>query len=172
MSRITKPLALAATVVALCLPLSACGGSSDNDKAAKAISKSMVSASNSTFKVSQKQADCVGKEMVSKVGVDKLKKYGVLTKNLTADNSVTNVKMSKSDATGAADSITDCTDAASLMRKAMLGSQNLGATEVACINKVFTKNVVHELFVDVFSGDTAGAQTVISGPVTQCVKGS
>lgn len=168
----SKRFAIAAAVVALALPLSACGGgNSDDSKAAAAISKSMMSASNSTFKVSKKQADCVGKEMVSKVGTKNLEKYGVLTKNLSADNNVTNVKMSKGDATGAADAITDCTDATTLMRKAMLGSQNLGASEVACINKVFTDNVVHELFVDVFSGDSKGAQSVISGPVSKCVAG-
>lgn len=172
MSSAVKTCARVSLLAAPALLLAGCGGggSSDDAKAADAIAKSMVSTSSSQFRVTAKQADCVGKKMVALVGVDKLEHYGVLGKDLTANHNVDNVKMSRPDATNAATAISDCTDAAALMRKAVLGSQSLPASATACINTVLTDKVVHDLFVDVFAGDRAAAQTVVAGPVAQCVR--
>ena len=161
---------LSAVVAAsMALTLSACGGPSDEDKAATALSKSLMKGSD-TLKVTQKEADCVGKKMVDNVGLKDLQKYGLITKDLKADNPVDNVKMSKEDATGAADAITDCTDTVALMKKSMGSTDALDAKTKKCLDDALTEDTVHDLFVALFSGDTAAAQQKIAEPMTKCLK--
>ena len=53
---------------------------------------------SSLLSLKQKEADCIGKGLVDKIGTDQLKKYKLLTKDNKASKDVTAVKMSAGDA--------------------------------------------------------------------------
>ena len=159
-------LAVVALVAAGC-------GNSDEDTAKKSLAKSFESSANTQFKLTSKQANCVADNMVDKVGLSDLKKAGVVDKNNKAANTnITSMKMSKSDADAAADSIVNCTNASELMVKSLQSSAGVDSQTVACMKKALTKSVVKEMFSDLFQGDTAAAQNALKTPLTKCATGS
>ncbi|MGZ5404894.1 MAG: hypothetical protein ACXWDL_09620, partial [Nocardioides sp.] len=94
----------------LALALTACGGSGDDDAASKAIADSIMDSSDSTFEVTQDQADCVGDGFVEDIGTDQLVEYGIITEDNEASDGLDAVKMSEGDAQSAADVMQDCAD--------------------------------------------------------------
>lgn len=165
---------LPATAVAvLLLALAACsgGGSGSGDQAAKAISSALMKNNSGTLKLTQKQADCMGNGLVDKVGTDNLQKYGLLTKDLKANSSIANVKMSSADADAAAGVLMGCIDAANLLRNQVEAGQSGTATK-QCLDKVLTDDVVRSVFAGIFSGDTAAATQKLTGPMTKCLMGA
>jgi hypothetical protein len=79
--------------------------------------------------------------------------------------------MSHGDAVSAADSMTDCTDLKAMMEKAM-GSQMSSLPKKAkdCIDKTLTESALHEVFVQVFSGNSSSAGQVLVQPMTKCAQ--
>lgn len=151
--------------LALLVPLAGCGNG-DDDKAAKALSASLMEGSQ--FKVQKKEADCIGKEMVSKIGVDQLQDYKLLTKDLKVAK-LDNIKMSKKDSDSAADSITGCTDAEVMVEKLLTGSVSDTAAQ-KCITDLVDEKIVHTLLAASFSGDSSEATTLLQGPMMECAK--
>lgn len=174
-----------AGLIAGMLTLAACGGSSgsggsalsgDDAKAASSISDAIVKSqkagdSSSLLDVDKKDADCIGKGFVDKVGTDDLKKYGLLTKDLKTNKDLGTVKMSKGDAEGAADVLTGCTDLTSMMKKAMASSMgSLDAKTKACVDKALNEDALHDVFVAVFSGDSTQAGQQLQKPLMKCAQ--
>jgi hypothetical protein len=169
---------LAAVVAAvLALALSSCGGgtSSNDEQASKALSasimKSQKAAGGSAAKLlalKQKDADCISKGLVDKVGTDKLQKYGMLTKDLKANNGLSNVKMSAADAKAATDVVFGCTDVQGMMKKAMKSSGQVPAAMQACVDKGLTDTALRSMFAHVFSGDQNAAQQDLIKPMMKC----
>ena len=150
---------------ALLFPLSACGNG-DDEKASEALSDSLMKGNQ--FKVEKKEADCIGDKMVSKIGVDKLQDYKLLTKDLKVAK-LDQVKMSKKDSNSAADSITDCTDAETMVEKLLTGSVS-DAKAKKCISDVVDDKIVHTLLAASFSGDSSEATKLLQGPMMECAK--
>ena len=161
-------------VVALLLASSACGvaGGGDDKKAEEAIAKELMSSNDSSFKLEQKQADCIGKGMVDKVGVDQMKEYGMLTDDLKADTSPDSVKMSKDDAEATADVFIDCADIDQLLRDQMqLGDMDPKIAD--CVDKALTDDLLHDFLVAIFQGDEADAASAnLLEPLTKCMTGA
>ncbi len=151
--------------LALFFPLAGCGNN-DDEKAAKALSDSLMKGNQ--FKVKKKEADCIGDKMVSKIGVDKLQEYKLLTKDLEIAK-LDNIKMSKKDSSSAADSITGCTDAEQMVEKLLTGSVT-DATAKKCIADVVDDKIVHTLLAASFSGDSSEATKLLQGPMMECAK--
>jgi hypothetical protein len=167
----------ALVLTALALSLSACGNNSD-DKAAKNISDSIMKAQKSSssssqfFAVDRKDADCIGKGLVDKIGTDQLEKYGLLTKDDKVKGNVTGLKMSASDAKAATGVLFGCTDVQSMIKKAISGSGTVPKTMRACVDKTLTEDNLRTMFTQVFQGDSSAAQKALVQPMTKCALGS
>lgn len=149
---------------ALVLLLGACGGS-DDEAASKAISDSIMDSNNSTFEVTQEQADCVGDGMVDGIGTEKLVDYGVITEDIEASDGLDSVKMTEDDAGSAADVMQDCADIKEIFTSAM---GELPEEAQTCIEEKLTDDVLHDFLVAVFMDDQdAGTQSML-GALTEC----
>jgi hypothetical protein len=170
--------ALAAVLLAvLALALSGCGNN-DDDQAAKSISDSIMSqqksggSSSQFFSMKRKDADCIGKGLVDKIGTDKLQKYGLLTKDNKTKGDVTNVKMSEGDAKSATDVLFGCTDVEGMMQTAMDKSGNVPAAMKPCVDKVLNDDNLRTMFSKVFQGQQDEAQKALIQPMMKCASGS
>ncbi len=171
----------AATLAVLALPvaltLGACGNG-DDTKASKAISDSIMKqqagSTSSILSMKRKDATCIGDGFVDKIGTDKLKKYGLLTKDLKSDKSVSNIKMSAGDAKSATGVLFSCTDVQTMMTRAIGSSaqtKSLPAGIKACINKAFTDDNLRPMFTMVFQGRQSEAQKQLTTPLLKCASG-
>ena len=162
--------ALRACGLALLCSLTACGAS-DDDKAAEALSKSLIQENDEVFKVSQEDADCVGQGFVDEIGTDKLKEYGILTEDLEASDETLSTKMSKEDAEAAAAVFVDCTDAVELFSAAMFAGEDISDETQACIDAELTEDVIEQFFVATFAQDESLVGDAMA-PLQECVTGA
>jgi hypothetical protein len=167
---------LTALVLGLASLLVACGGN-DDAKAQQNISDFLVTANKSPqlsspfFAIKRKDADCISKGLVHKVGTDQLKKYGLLDKNLEVQN-ITHLKMSKSDAETTTRVAFGCTDVVAKERKAVAASGQVPKAMRPCLSRVLTESSLRRLFVQVFQGDQQAAQRELVRPMLKCALGS
>jgi hypothetical protein len=168
---------LVALVLSLGSLLSACGNS-DDDEAAQNISDFLVKAQKSPdlvsrfFAVKRKEADCIGKGLVDKIGTDQLQDYGLLDKDNKVKGSVTDLKMAEGDAKAATGVLFGCTDVVAMMKKATVASGMVPKNLRPCVNKTITKDNLRGLFVHVFEGDQDAARKDLVQPMTKCALGS
>lgn len=165
----TRVLVLAGGL-ALSLSLTACG-SDDDAKAAEAISQSMQEASDDEFTVDGEQADCVGEGLVDKVGVDKLQDYGMLTDDLTVEESVTDVTMEKADADAAAEVFISCIDAEKMMAEQFAADETITEDQQECIGEVLDDEALTSMFSLIFQGKEDEATGELMGPLMACMMG-
>lgn len=145
--------------------------SSDDAKAAKAISDSLMASSKagtSQLTLKRKEADCIGTGFVDKVGTKQLQKYGLLTKELRLDKSVSSVKMTPADAKSATGALFECTDVPAMMQKAVGSSGAIPKRLRPCVNKVLNDENLRALFINVFQRRTVAAQKQLVGPIRAC----
>ena len=155
--------------VACLLALSACGGASDSD-ASDAISEALMSENDDTFALEQEQADCVGDGFVDKIGVEKLKEYGLLTEDLEPTDKSLDVKLEQEDAESAAEVLVGCTDAEKLFQDAMDVGEELPAEVQTCLDEALTEDVLEEFFTATFLQDQ-NAMSEAMTPVLACQQG-
>ena len=166
----------ASVLVALVLSLSACG-SNDDAQATQNISDSLVKANKSPqlaspfLSIHRKDADCIAKGLVKKIGTDQLQEYGLLDKDLKVKN-ITSLKMSKGDAEAATDIAFGCTDVVAMERKAVTSSGQVPKSMAPCMNKVLTEDNLRSMFVQVFQGDQDAAKKELVQPMLKCALGS
>ena len=165
---------LAAAGAALLLTLTACGGNGDDDKAAKAISDSIMkdqqsAGASDVFTMKQKEADCIGQGFVDEIGTEDLQKYGFLTKDLKTAEGLQTVKMSTEDAKAASDTLFDCADVQQMMMQSM---GDLDAKTKDCIEGVMTEDALRDLFTKMFSGKQEEAGQDLIAPMMKCTSGA
>ena len=167
----------ATVLTALALSLSACGSSGD-DEAAQNISDSIIkaqktsSSSSEFFSVKRKDADCIGKGLVDKIGTDQLQQYGLLDKDNKVKGNVTALKMSAGDAKAATGVLFDCTDVETMIKKAMASSGTVPKAMKACVDKALTEDNLRSMFTQLFQGDSKAANKALVEPMTKCALGS
>ena len=172
-----KKTLAAGLLAVMALLLTGCGGNND-DQAATAISNSIMKEQKSSnqssqfFSMDKKDADCIGKGLVDKIGTDQLQKYGVLTKDNKTKDDVTDVKMSDGDAKSATDVLFKCTDVEGMMQKAMDKSGNVPAAMKDCVNKVLTEDNLRAMFQKIFAGKQDEAQKALVQPMMKCAMGN
>jgi hypothetical protein len=168
---------LVALVLTLGSLLSACGNGND-DEAAQNISDFLVKAQKSPdlssrfLVVKRKEADCIGKGLVDKIGTDQLQHYGLLDKNNEVKGSVTQLKMTQGDAKAATGVLFGCTDVVAMMKKATAASGTVPKNLRPCVDKTITKDNLRVLFTHVFEGDQDAARKDFVQPMTKCALGS
>ncbi len=174
----TKTLT-AVALTAMALSLSGCGSSNDDAQAAQSISasimKSQKKSSDSTsqfFTMKKKDADCIGKGLVDKIGTDQLQKYGLLTKNNKSKDQVTGVKMSTADAKKATDTLFGCTDVEGMMQTAMDKSGSIPKAMKACVNKTLNEKNLRGMFTAIFQGNQDAAKQQLVQPMMKCAVGA
>ena len=155
---------IGATAV-LALTLAACG-SGDDDAASKAIADSIMDSNNSTFEVTQDQADCVGDGMVADIGTDNLVEYGIITEDNEASDGLDAVKMSEDDAQAAADVMQDCADIKEIFTGAM---GELPEEAQTCIDEKLNDEVLNDFLVAVFMDDQDAGNEGLMGALTECM---
>jgi len=190
----TKTLTAAASAVLL-LSLGACSGGSDSSSsdsssstassasasasgdeatAARSISDSLVRAqkasgtTSSLLSVNRKDADCIGTGFVDRIGVAKLQGYGLLTKDLKANQNAAALKMSAPDAATAARVTTGCTDIKSRLIKAISSSGSIPKKARSCLERSFRQSDIRAALTAAFQGDQTGAQEKVTGPLLKC----
>lgn len=183
---------LAAVVLAVVtLSASGCGGNDDatasrsaaattgstsgsDAKASASIADSLMkqqqpaAGSSQFFTLRRRDADCIGKGLVSTIGTHRLQEYGLLTRDLRAKDSVENVTMSSKDAASATDTLFGCADVAAMMRTAINRSGNLPAAMRGCVGRALTEEHLRPMFQQVFQGDSAAAQRRLATPLMKC----
>ena len=175
-----KILAVVVTAV-LALSATGCGGRDDagddaggDARASASISRSLmkqqqpVSGTSQFFTLRRTDADCIGKGLVSRIGTQRLQRYGLLTKDLRAKDSVENVTMSSKDASSATDTLFGCADVAAMMRTAINRTGNIPAAMKSCVGKALTEERLRPMFQQVFEGNSSAAQKRLAAPLMRC----
>lgn len=155
---------LAVAALGAALSLSACGGGNAEETQAKeAISASLLESQDDTFEVSESEADCVGEGMVDKIGVDKLKEYGMVSEDASASEGL-DAPMTMSDADGqsAADVMSDCLNIKEAMMTSL--SEDMGEGDeavVTCMDESLDDETLNAFIKTIFTGDQEGAQAAL-----------
>lgn len=166
MNSIHKRL-LGVATLALALPLSACGSSADDEKAATSIAEQFQDDGESGLTVTDEEAQCLGDGFVSEVGTEKLQEYELLNDDLETTEQG-DIEMSDGDADKAATVFQDCADVKGLMLEG-LSSDDMPAEATECVESELTDERVHEFLVALFQNDEEGGQEALAGPITECM---
>lgn len=159
---------LVAGGLALSLTLTACGGG-DDEQAAEAISASMMEQSDTEFPVDEEQADCVGEGLVDEIGVDQLQEYGMLTDDLTVNESVGQVTMEEGDADSAAEVLVGCLDAETMMAEQLGADDTMTEEQRECMADVLDDDALTTLFSLMLQGKEEEATGDLMEPLMACV---
>jgi hypothetical protein len=115
-------------------------------------------------------ADCIGKGAVDRIGVDRLKKTGVLEDDLTVAMRTTT--MTADEATTMTDVMTGCTDIGEMMKKVVNNDRSdpLPKDVRVCLDRALTETSLRPVFVALFQGKDAAAQQALGGPLAGCAR--
>ena len=168
---------LAAAVIAVLAMTAAGCGNNDDAKAASSLSDKIMSSqksgsSSQLFSLTRKEADCIGKGFVDRIGTDQLQKYDILDKNLKAKNGVDNVKMSATDAKSATEVFFSCADVTGMVQRIVVKSAQIPQQLRSCVNKALTDGNLRPVFTKVFEGRQQDAQKALVQPIMKCAPGS
>lgn len=153
----------------LLLPTLAGCGNADEEKATKSLAKLMRGGGGDDLSLSKKEADCTAGHLVDSLGLEKLKKYDIITKSNTANKKPDdNVKMSKGDADKAATAITECIDVVDAVTKS--AGTDFTPAQKKCLEKELTNKTMHTMWAAYFRGDSEAASKALLTPVLKCAK--
>jgi hypothetical protein len=167
----------AAVAVTLSVIVGGCAGSDDDAEASRAISASIVKQQKSgagpggLLSLQPRQARCIGDGLVKDIGVDTLRKSGMITKDNKVKGSVTNAKLSESDAREATDVLFGCADVEAMVEKGLARSGNIASEMQPCVNKVINEQSLRSMFTDFFQGDENAPQSLVR-PMMRCITGN
>lgn len=172
-----RPVLAATVAVALGLTVSGCAGADDDAEASRAISASIVKQQRSAdgpgalLSLRRKEARCIGDGLVKRIGVDRLRKSGMLTDDNKVKGSVTSAKLSEGDARKATSVLFDCADVEAMVEKGLARSGNISKEMLPCVNKVVDDKSLRSMFSDYFQGDKNAPQALVR-PMMRCVGGN
>jgi len=157
--------------VVLLLGLTSCGG--DDAEAASAISGSVMKAQQSPssvvgqlLRLDRAGADCLGKGLVDKIGVDQLKAYHLLTTDLHPTD-VETVSMSKGDAEATTAVLFGCTDVSAMIRR-ILGRAKAPTAVKTCVSTALDDRTLRSMFTALFRGEEEQAKTDLVRKTSTC----
>lgn len=169
----------AAVAVVLSLAASACAGASTDDdaEASRAISASIVkqqqsdSGPGALLSLQRKEATCIGDGLVKRIGVERLRKSGMLTDDNRVKGSVTEASLPKADARTATSVLFGCADIEAMVEKGLARSGNISSKMLPCVNKVVDDKSLRAMFIDYFQGDKNAPQALVR-PMMRCIGGN
>ena len=164
-----KHAATVAVLVATSSLLAGCG-SNDDETAAKNIKASILKEDVAGASLTDKQAGCLADDIVDKIGVDQLKKYGLLNDKLAVDDQITDVKLKTKDADAMAASFTDCVNAEELIEKQFSqAASGMNTKQQQCIKDVLTKDKVEQILSLTFQGKQDQIQSDLRTDLVKCL---
>jgi hypothetical protein len=169
----------AAVVAAVTFSVSGCGGTDTDDdaEASQAISDSIVKQQSSDsgpgalLSLRRTEADCIGKGMVDKIGVDELRTSGLLTEDNKVKGSVTEAKLPVADARTATEVLFGCADIEAMVEKGLARSGNISPKMKPCVNKVVDEKSLRPMFTEYFQGNKDAPQKLVQ-PMLRCIGGN
>ncbi|GAA1940985.1 hypothetical protein [Nocardioides marmoribigeumensis] len=148
-------------------------GTNDDETAAKNIKASILKEQVAGADLTGRQAGCLADNIVDKIGVDQLKKYGLLDKDLKVDDKLTDVKLKKDDADAMAASFTGCVDAEGLIEKQFSqAASGMSDKQQQCIKDVLTKDRVEKILSLTFQGKSSQIQEDLRPDLVKCIQPS
>jgi hypothetical protein len=165
----------AAVAVALSLPISGCAGTDDGAEASRAISASIVKQQSgggpgALLSLQRKQAKCIGDGLVKDIGVNRLRKSGMLTDDNKVKGSVTNARLPERDARKATSVLFGCADVEAMVEKGLARSGNISKEMLPCVNKVVDEKSLRSMFTNLFQGD-GNAPQALAPQMLRCIGG-
>ena len=164
----------AALAVTLSVVAGGCAGGDDDAEAARAISASIVkqqksgSGPGALLSLQPRQARCIGDGLVKDIGVDRLRKSGMLTRDNKVEGAVTDAKLPEPDARKATDVLFGCADVEAMVEKGLARSGNIAREMQPCVNRVLDESTLRSVFTDFFQGDENAAQVLVR-PMMRCI---
>lgn len=150
--------------------LAGCGGN-DEETAAKNIKASIQKEDVAGANLTDKQAGCLSDNIVDEIGVDQLKKYGLLNDDLKVDDKLTDVKLKKDDADAMAGAFTDCVDAEKLIEDQFSqAASGMSKKQQDCIKDVLTKDKVEQILSLTFQDKSSDIQSTLQEDLMSCVQ--
>lgn len=149
-----------ASLLAALLLLTACGGSGDETTAAENISAGIAEGDSP---LEQDEADCFGERLVDAVGVEDLKRYGVLDDDLGYGQEIGTMSMDEADAEGAANAFVDCVDLES--RLADMADES--GEQLECITEKLDDDTYRAMMKATFMSDQE-AMAEAMAPIQEC----
>jgi hypothetical protein len=147
---------VASAVLVLALGGCSSGQSDDEQKAADALAKQILSVgSTGTQAVTEKQAHCVGDGTVHDVGLDRLQHYGIISKDLTVNKSVANVKMTETDADHLAKVFATCLDSERLVEQQFISGSTVTPKQKQCVRDAIDQPATLQILSRSFQGQNA-----------------
>jgi len=175
----------AAVGAVLTLSLTACGGGSgggsssaaDEARAARSVSDIVMRKGGNGpaqfVSLRRKDADCIGKGMVDKIGTERLKKYGLLRSDLSPSRkTLTAIAMSPADAKAATGVVFGCTDVAAAARTAIGKTGLVPKRASPCVERALTEQALRTVFIRLFEGRQQEATKALTAPLTRCALGT
>jgi hypothetical protein len=172
-----RPMLAAAVVAAVTFSVSGCGGTDDTAEASQAISDSIVkqqksdSGPGALLSLRRTEADCIGKGMVDKIGVDALRQSRMLTEDNKVKGSVTDAKLPAGDARTATEVLFGCADIEAMVEKGLARSGNISPKMRPCVNKVVDDKSLRPMFTEYFQGNKDAPQKLVQ-PMLRCIGGN
>ncbi len=155
-------------LAALALVVGGCADS-DEQQAKEALAASIMEESDSSFSVSQSEADCIAAGFVDDIGVDQLKDYGILTEGETPSKTLGDVAMSEGDADAAATAFVDCVDVQQLLTDE-LPLDGMDAAVVDCVEDALSEDVIRDILAATFRGDSPDdASPEVADQLSACI---
>ena len=175
----------AAVGTVLAVSLTACGGggsgsggtsAADQARASKSVSDIVMRKGGNGpaqfVSLRRKDADCIGKGLVDKIGTDRLTKYGLLRANLEPTRkTLASITMSPADAKAATDVVFGCTDVQARARTAIGKSGLVPARLGPCVDRTLTERTLRIVFTRLFEGRQQDATKTLTAPLTRCALG-
>ncbi|HWU33135.1 MAG TPA: hypothetical protein VN108_09685 [Marmoricola sp.] len=151
---------------------------SSSRAAASALSDELVrqsSAASGPLKFNATQSSCAATRVVSAVGADKLRTYGLLSNAYRpTSKTLDDVTMSKADATSVVDAFIDCLGASTFTRyladavtSSVQGANT--ASQRTCLQDKLTVTALKPMLINTLSGDKQAATQFYAGLLT-CTK--
>ena len=162
---------LVAAVCAALLLLSGCGGNDDDATAKKNIKASLLDQQSSLAgtKVTDEQAGCMADGLVDDIGVDQLKKYGILTKDLKVNDKADPKDVSSDDADALANTIVDCVDFKKVFMEQMGSSANLTDAQKKCVEDAIDEDQIKSMLSDNFQGKQTQMPQGMQSDLMKCM---
>lgn len=165
---------LNALLVTGALVLSGCGSSDDDTASVAAIADYLMEqqSQEEMLHLERADAECVARDMVEGVGVDRLEEYGLLDEDGSVNQETPVADMSREDAATTADAMFDCTEVMETMREELAASMGEQPAEVReCFEEALTREAVRGMLVASLSGDRERAGRELMGPLMECATG-
>lgn len=166
----------AATLTALMLALTACGGG-DDEVAAMAIADAMLDGQDEgtvgdVLSLERAEADCIGEGLVGAIGTTQLQDYGFLTDDLESTTNLTDLAMSAEHSVATTETLFGCTDVVTKLARGIAEAQSAARIvddeTLDCLKAALSEDVIRRALTLAFSGRNDQAGQVLINPLMRC----